>query len=215
MVAIGGISMSLMAQGLQRDMQYWRSYDQRGLNVFETGKTDSVGFEGMRVRIGGHFTQQWQNLSHSNTAAERLVNGANANQLVDIGAGTNLATANLNIDVALADGIRLNLISYLSSRHHAESWVKGGYIQVDKVAFLNSPIMDKIFEKVTLRVGHMEINYGDAHYRRTDNGNAMYNPFVGNYIMDAFTAEVGGELYFQSNGFLAMGFTTGGEIQEY
>ncbi|SDZ36351.1 MULTISPECIES: hypothetical protein [Rhodonellum] len=213
MVALGGISMSLMAQGLQRDMQYWRSYDQRGLNVFETGKIDSVGFEGMKVRIGGHFTQQWQNLSHSNTATERLVNGANANQLIEIGAGTNLATANLNIDVALADGIRLNLVTYLSSRHHSESWVKGGYIQVDRVAFLNSPIMDKIFEKVTLRVGHMEINYGDAHYRRSDNGNAMYNPFIGNYIMDAFTTEVGGELYFQSNGFLAMGSVTGGEIQ--
>lgn len=213
MVAIAGISMSLMAQGLQRDMQYWRSYDQRGVNVFETSKTDSVGFEGMKVRIGGHFTQQWQNLSHSNTAAERLVNGANANQLIEIGAGTNLATANLNIDVALADGIRLNLVTYLSSRHHSESWVKGGYIQVDRVAFLNSPIMDKIFEKVTLKVGHMEINYGDAHFRRSDNGNAMYNPFIGNYIMDAFTTEVGGELYFQSNGFLAMGSVTGGEIQ--
>jgi len=213
MLAMGGISMSLMAQGLQRDMQYWRSYDQRGVNVFETGKVDSVGFEGMKVRIGGHFTQQWQNLSHSNTAGPKLVNNVNTNQLIEIGAGTNLATANLNIDVALADGIRLNLVTYLSSRHHSESWVKGGYIQVDKVAFLNSPIMDKIFEKVTLRVGHMEINYGDAHFRRSDNGNAMYNPFVGNYIMDAFTTEVGGELYYQSNGFLAMGSVTGGEIQ--
>ena len=47
----------------------------------------------------------------------------------------------------------------------------------------------------TLRVGHFEINYGDAHFRRTDNGNAIYNPFVGNYIMDAFTTEIGGEVY--------------------
>ena len=37
-----------------------------------------------------------------------------------------------------------------------------------------------LFEIVTVRVGHMEINYGDAHFRRSDNGNAMYNPFVGN-----------------------------------
>ena len=51
---------------------------------------------------------------------------------------------------------------------------------------------------VTLRVGHFEINYGDAHFRRTDNGNAMYNPLVGNYILDAFTTEIGGEAYLRS-----------------
>ena len=50
----------------------------------------------------------------------------------------------------------------------------------------------------TVRVGHMEINYGDAHFRRSDNGNALYNPFVGNYIMDAFTTEIGGEVYLKS-----------------
>ena len=44
----------------------------------------------------------------------------------------------------------------------------------------------------------MEINYGDAHFRRSDNGNAIYNPFVGNYIMDAFTTEIGGEVVPQS-----------------
>ena len=130
-----------------------------------------------------------------------------------IGAGTNLATANLNIDVALADGVRLNLVTYLSSRNHAESWVKGGYLQVDKLGFLNMGNTDWFDDHFTLRVGHMEINYGDAHFRRTDNGNAMYNPFVGNYIMDAFTTEVGGEIYYQNNGFIAMASVTGGEIQ--
>ena len=122
-----------------------------------------------------------------------------------------MATANLNIDVELMDGVRLNLITYLSSRHHQETWVKGGYLQFDKLPFLGNP---EWFSKyLTLRVGHMEINYGDAHFRRTDNGNAMYNPFVGNYIMDAFTTEVGGDLTFQSNGWIIMGGITGGEIQ--
>ncbi len=109
------------------------------------------------------------------------------------------------------DGVRLNLVSYLSSRHHPESWVKGGYLQFDKLPFLGNP---EWFSKyLTLRVGHMEINYGDAHFRRSDNGNAMYNPFVGNYIMDAFTTEVGGDLTFQNNGLIIMAGLTGGEIQ--
>ncbi len=207
-------SFSTFAQGPSRDVQFWRPYDQRGVNVFETGKEDTVAFEGLKVRIGGHFAQQYQNIKHSNTANPVLnANNVNLNQLIEIGGGTNLATANLNIDVELADGLRMNLITYLSSRHHPESWVKGGFMQVDKLGFLNVGNTDWFDKYLTLRVGHMQINYGDAQFRRTDNGNAMYNPFVGNYIMDAFTTEVGGELFFQNNGILAMVALTGGEIQ--
>ena len=60
-------------------------------------------------------------------------------------------------------------------------------------------------EIVTVTVGHFEINYGDAHFRRSDNGNAIYNPFVGNYIMDAFTTEIGAEVYLEADGVIAMG----------
>jgi hypothetical protein len=208
------ISQSLTGQTLQSDMQFWRPYDQRGINVFETGKADTVAFDGIKVRVGGAFAQQFQSLSHSNSATARFnEGGVNLNQLMDIGSGFNLATANLNLDVALADGIRLNLVTYLSSRHHPESWVKGGYLQFDKLKFLNSEVFDQIMERVTIKVGHMEINYGDAHFRRSDNGNAFYNPFVGNYIMDAFTTEIGGEVIYQHEGLLAVASVTGGEIQ--
>jgi hypothetical protein len=75
-------------------------------------------------------------------------------------------------------------------------------------------LSDKMFDNAfTLKVGHFEINYGDAHFRRTDNGQGIYNPFIGNYLMDAFTTEIGGELYLRANGFLAMGSMTGGEIK--
>src|SRR5215212_3703369 len=110
-----------------------------------------------------------------------------------IGNGFNNASANLYLNAQLAPGIRVALTSYLSSRHHNETWVKDGYLQMDQ-----SPIdfvpLKALMEIVTVRVGHFEINYGDAHFRRSDNGNAVYNPFVGNYIMDAFTTEIGGEL---------------------
>jgi hypothetical protein len=33
-IDIVGLSFSALAQGLQRDMQFWRPYDQRGLNIF-------------------------------------------------------------------------------------------------------------------------------------------------------------------------------------
>lgn len=186
-----GLSLSSFAQITLSDLPYARPYDKRGLNTFETPKQDTIGFDGIKVRLGGGFAQQFQGLKHKNSATALMQqqgnNEVNLNQLMPIENGFNLAAANLNLDVALADGIRLNLITYLSSRHHPEAWVKGGYIQVDKAEFLNSPLVDKLMENITLKVGHMEINYGDAHFRRTDNAHALQNPFVGNYIMDAFT----------------------------
>ena len=110
----------------------------------------------------------------------------------------------MNIDVQLEDGIRLHLVTYLSARHHNEAWVKGGYIQFDKLTCLNSDLIDGLMENLTIKVGDMELNYGDAHFRRTDNGNAMYNPFIGNNIMDAFNTEVAGEIYWRKNGIITM-----------
>jgi hypothetical protein len=193
-------------------MQYYRPLDKRGINVFETTKEAGVPFEGFKLDVNAAFTSQLQNLSHSNTAAPNIVNGVDANQLQDIGFGFNNSTANAAIHAQLAPGIRVQLTSYLSARHHNETWVKDGYIQIDESPIGLAPLK-MLFEIATVRIGHMEINYGDAHFRRSDNGNAVYNPFVGNYIMDAFTTEIGGEVYLKVNGFIAMGAITAGELR--
>jgi hypothetical protein len=73
--------------------------------------------------------------------------------------------------------------------------------------------MDKLWKNLTLKVGHMEVNYGDAHFRRSDGGNTMWNPFIENNIMDEFSTEIGAELYWQKNGIIAMAAMTDGEIQ--
>jgi hypothetical protein len=92
--------------------------------------------------------------------------------------------------------------------------VKGGYIQFDKLDFVKEGFLSGFMEKATIKVGHMENNYGDAHFRRSDNGHAIFNPFVGNYIMDSFTTEVGGEVYYQSNGILVMLGLTNGRLNQ-
>jgi hypothetical protein len=171
---------------------------------------------GNRVALGAAFAQQFQNLAHQNGASPKIVtvNGApvNANQLIGIGSGFNNAVANLYLDAQLARGIRVQMTSYLSSRHHQESWVKDGFLLVDSSP-VNTPLLNSIMKYTTLQVGHFEINYGDAHFRRTDNGNAMFNPFVGNLLMDAFTTEIGGEVYVRApSGLLAMAGMTGGEV---
>jgi hypothetical protein len=187
-----------------RDLQYFRPPDARGINIFETPKDSLVPFDGVKVRIGGSNTLQFQALEHGNSGAE----------IFDITNNFNLATSNLDLDVQLHRGLRMHLRTYLSSRHHPQPYVKGGYIQVDRLDFIRDGFMGGLMDKLTLKVGHMEVNYGDAHFRRTDNGQAIFNPFVGNYIMDAFTTEVGAEFIFQSNGFLAMGSVTNGRLNQ-
>jgi hypothetical protein len=251
---------SLWAQ--QAPIQYFRPYDKRGINVFETSKDDSVEYTGFKFRIGAGFTQGFQNFSHSNKSRAILgnfievtpgsntfvdrtsgatiggtftknpnaygtylrdpdsdpntansVSLANANALYEMAAGFPLAQANLNFDVQIADGVRVTLISYMSSHHHNEFWVKGGFFQIDKVGFMNSEFMNNLWKNLTLKVGHMEVNFGDAHFRRSDGGHALWNPFVENNIMDAFTTEIGAELYWQKSGFMLMAGYTDGEIQ--
>lgn len=191
--------------------QHIRATDQRGVEVFEAPKNDTVPYTGFKLGLGASFTQQFQDLKHHNAAAPNVVNGTDLNQLINIGAGFNNAVANLYVNAQMARGIRVSMTSYLSSRHHDESWVKEGYLLVDALPWKNATL-DKLMQVMTVKVGHFEVNYGDEHFRRSDNGNSLYNPFVGNLIMDAFTTEIGGEIYFRKAGWMAMGGITGGEI---
>jgi hypothetical protein len=152
--------VALMAQ-FSDSIACMRYNDTRGINVFETPKTTPVAFTGIKIRFGGGFTQEFQGLKHENSYGKNTTV-----KLYGITPGFNTAAANLTMDVALAEGIRLNLTSYLSTRHHNETWVKGGYIQFDKLP-LKGKIFDEIMKVTTIKVGHMEINYGDQHQPRS------------------------------------------------
>lgn len=208
------LPVGLLAQ--QAKIDNIRPYDQSGINVFEAPKSTDSKFEGLKVRFGAGFTQQFQNLKAENPGA--LNNGgttvatAGVNKLYPLTPGFMTAQANLFTDVQLADGIRLNLTTYLSARHHNEAWVKGGYIQFDKLPF-KGKVWQDIMKVTTIKVGHMEINYGDAHFRRPDGGHTLYSPFMEGNIMDAFATEIGGEIYVQKNGLIGMIGMTNGMIK--
>jgi hypothetical protein len=193
------------------EIQYIRHADQRGINVFESPKEEGIPFSGFKLSWGGAFTQQFQSLKHENTAPARLVNGVDANALIPIGAGFNNANANLYLNVQLAKGIRVAVETYASARHHQETWIKDGYFLIDGSP-IDNPLLDNIMQYVTLKAGHFEVNYGDAHFRRSDNGQTLYNPFIGNYVIDAFTTEIGAEAYLRSDGIMFMAGMTGGEV---
>ena len=192
------------------DIQHVRPADQRGLNIFEWPKGEDVAFKGFALSIGGAFLQDFQSVTHENNASPKVTAGVDANQLMAISPGFNNSVANLFLNVQLARGIRVAMTSYLSARHHNETWVKDGYLLVD-ASPLDVPVLNTLMQYVTLRFGQFEVNYGDQHFRRGDNGNGMFNPFVGNLILDAMTTETGAEVYARSHGFLAMVGVTDGE----
>jgi hypothetical protein len=226
------LAMTLSAQqadpaGTQppRDVQYMRPQDKRGLNVFETTKDAGAPYTGFKLAWGAAFTQQFQGLAHENTADVVPVAAVqpspgnagsaanpNRNKLMPISNGFNNATANLYMHAQLAKGIRVQLTSYLSARHHNETWVKDGFIQIDESP-IDMPILNTLMKYTTVKIGHFEVNYGDFHFKRSDNGQALFNPFVGNAIMDAFTTEVGAEAVVQHKGLFGVLALTNGEIR--
>lgn len=211
-----GVSQ-LFAQGglpnLQPDLQNYREPGFEGLNEFDNGmkQRNTDEYEGMAVRVGGDFALQFQGLSHetatniSDDMGSRYFNG-----LVPIGTSVNLPTANLNVDAQLAKGMRVHLRTYLSSRHHNETWVKGGYVEISSLDFIKEGFAEGFMENFSIRAGQDNFNYGDAVSRRSDNAMAIYNPFVGNYIMDANTVEPFLELnYFPGDFIVVVGASTG------
>jgi len=219
-ILLKGFIVAIMAActfsaSAQQQMQYFRQDNQHGLNVFETTKNDTTSFKKLKVKVGGNFEQSFQALRDQNTAIAATKTGftGNVNSLIPLNNGFDLAMANLNIDAQLSDGIRVNLTLYLASRHHEDTWVKGGYVQFDKLLFLHSAVIDDIMKSVTIKVGQFDVDYGDQHYQRSDGGNTIYNPFIENYIMDEFATEIGAEVYYHhKSGLFIMGGITNGEL---
>ena len=209
------LTVGFSAAAQQGEMQYYRPNDKTGINVFETTKGDTTSFHKMHVKVGGNFEQSFQSLQNKNTALPMTETGftGNVNSVEQLTDGFDLAMANLNIDAQLSDGIRVNLTTYLASRHHEDTWVKGGYIQFDKLLFMRSRLIDTLMKSFTIKIGQFDVDYGDQHFRRTDGGNTIYNPFIENYIMDEFATEIGGEIYYHNkSGVFAMGGLTNGEL---
>lgn len=197
------VNTGLQAQD-SRDLQYYVAPDQTGLNQFEAPFTTDIEFDGIDVRLGGSNTLQFQGINHDNDAGD----------LAELESNFNLATSNLDLDVALAPGLRMHLRTYLSSQHHPEAYVKGGYLQMDTFDFIEEGFLSGLSDHIRIKVGHMEPNYGDNHFRRSDNGATIHNPFVGNYIMDSFTTEVGGEVYLYNGPIFGMIGLTNGKLNQ-
>jgi len=187
-----------------------RPTDQTGVNVFETPKTDTQ-FTGPKVEFGGSIAMPYIALTNSNVVTNQDP-AKNSQALFKNSPNFALSMANLDIKSYLADGVSLQVTLYLASKHHNETWVKGGYVQFDKVPFIKLDLLDQIMKYTTIKVGQMDVNYGDAHFRRSDGGCAIYNPFMENYIMDEFATEIGAEADVNYNGIIGVLSVTNGNL---
>ena len=178
-------------------------------NVFEDPKVEAPEYDGVKVSVGGDFAAQYQAIDHSTQAT--LPTGTT---IMTLGKNINLPTANLDANVYLAKGIKLHMRTYLSARHHNEAWVKGGYMQIDNLDFIAPGFLSNVMKYVRVKAGMDDINYGDAHFRRSDNAYALNNPFVENNIMDSFTTQPFAEGYLYYNGFMGMLGLSNGKMNQ-
>jgi len=166
---------------------------------FEQEKINPEDFTKVKAGVYADFAIQLQYLNHEASI-----------ELLDLKNNFNLPTANLGIKAELAPGITAYLNNFMSSRHHNEAWVEGGYMVIDYLPFL--PAANEIMKYVTIKAGVMNPNYGDAHFYRSNNGAVSANPFVGNWIMDAYTTNPGIEFMYRNKGIIAMVGTNNGRL---
>ena len=199
-------------------MQNMIPRDQRAINQFDV-KKDSVEFKGLSIDLGGAFAMQFQAINSFNDQQGGTYVASNGAAITNYRLNNlenqfNLPTANMTIGAQLYDGVRVNLDLYLAARHHNETWVKGGYLQIDKLDFIKKDFLAGFMKYATIKIGQMENNYGDAHFRRSDNGSALVNPFIESNIMDSFTTEMGAEIYYNRSGFVSMFGMTNGKLNQ-
>ena len=138
---------------------------------FEPPK-DTSGFDKVELKWNADLTFTYQ--------------GLDQNYGTDIKSGLALPTADLDLNAKILSGFNVKLETMLSSHHHHESFVKGGYASMDNLDWISKDFAKGFMDNATIKVGVNDLNYGDYHFRRTDNSDVMRNPFVNNMGVEGY-----------------------------
>ncbi len=126
--------------------------------------------------------------------------------------GLSLPQANLDINAKVMSGFNVTLETMLSSHHHNETYVKGGYATIDNLDFIAPGFASDFMRNATIKVGVDDINFGDDQYRRSDNADVMRNPFIHNMGVEAYMQAPHIEVLYRIpsiNSFVMVGITNG------
>ncbi|WP_310560067.1 hypothetical protein [Flavobacterium sp.] len=215
LVAAIGLGSVANAQTSFGHIQNQIPRDQRGINQFDI-KKDSAEFKGLSIDLGAAFNMNYQAINSFNDQPSTfaLPSKIVGYQLMNNENNFTLPSADMTIGAQLFEGVRVNLDIYLASRHHNETYARGGYLQIDKLDFIKKDFLADIMKYATIKIGQMENNFGDAHFRASDNGSTMRNAFVGNNIMNAFITDLGMEVYYNRSGLVSMIGVTNGNLNQ-
>ena len=152
-----GLSGTAFAQATSiGQMQNLIPRDQRAINVFDV-KKDNNEFKGLSVDLGGAFALQFQAMNCFNDQQDGTYTASNGTAIANYKLNNlenqfNLPTANMTIGAQLYDGVRVNLDLYLAARHHNETWVKGGSLQIDKLDFIEKDFLAGFMKYATIKI---------------------------------------------------------------
>ncbi len=95
-----------------------------------------------------------------------------------------------------------------------------GYLLIREVpgALGQTPLLRSLFNAVDIKAGQFELDYGDAHFRRSLNAAVQHNPLIGNYVVDPRSTEIGVEVSGEEGRFPAnwlIGVGSGGETGDF
>lgn len=79
-------------------------------------------------------------------------------------------------------------------------------------------LVQAIFDTVDIKAGQFELDFGDAHYRRSLNAAVQRNPLIGNYVVDPRDTEIGIEVSSDEGRFpinWLLGFGSGSDTEDF
>lgn len=174
-------------------------------NTFEAPK-DTSAFKGKpEVSFNTDLTFNYQGLSQEFDVAA-------ATDEITLQQGLSLPQANFDINAKVMSGFNVKLETMLSSHHHNETYVKGGYATIDNLDFIAPGFASDFMKNTTIKVGVDDINFGDDHFRRSDNADVMRNPFVHNTGVESYMQAPHLEIYYRMptiNSLVMFGVTNG------
>lgn len=110
--------------------------------------------------------------------------------------GFQSAVGNLKVNARVTEDIDVFVEMYLSSKaHQGQVYDREGFVLVRKLPeSLNVFNINKLFDHIDIKAGHMELDFGHWRQFRSDNADVQRNPLVGNFVADPNTVEFGVEV---------------------
>ena len=184
----GGLRFSGRPEWQRPDLWMWPGFRAEETKDLLIGSSSNID-----LYMGLHSAGRFQYLEQQDV-------NINGNEGTDLEPSFQTAWGNLSF-MAEVNGGDLVVFAdlYLSSRPHpSTTYGNEGYMLFRRIpgeSGVADWLNDTVFKHVNVKAGHFEIDYGDAHYRRSDNAWVSRNLLVGNYLVDPDVEEIGIEVF--------------------